>query len=119
MSPAIRIYGPIPPTWRCGRCPSGIRCPHSIPDHAATYAANADAYLAELAALDTELAGLIEAIPAERRVIMTNHASLNYFAARYGLRLVGVVIPGGSTTSEPSVEDVLNLIETVRNMTSG
>ena len=45
---------------------------------------------------------------------MTNHASLNYFAARYGLRLVGVVIPGGSTTSEPSVEDVLNLIETVQ-----
>ena len=84
------------------------------PDRAATYAANTDAYLTELAALDTELAGLIESIPAERRVIMTNHASLNYFAARYGLRLAGVVIPGGSTASEPSVEDVLNLIETVQ-----
>ena len=84
------------------------------PGNADIYTQNTEAYLSELAALDDEIATLIDTIPPERRVIMTNHASLNYFAARYGLQVVGVVIPGGSTTSEPSVEDVLNLIETVQ-----
>lgn len=84
------------------------------PGNADTYTQNTDAYLSELVALDGEIAALIDTIPPERRVIMTNHASLNYFALRYGLTLVGVVIPGGSTTAEPSVEDVINLIETVQ-----
>jgi ABC-type Zn uptake system ZnuABC Zn-binding protein ZnuA len=84
------------------------------PDHADAYAANAERYLGELAALDAEVRALIETIPADRRAIITNHAAFNYFAARYGLELVGVVIPGGSTTSEPSVQEVLRLIETVQ-----
>jgi ABC-type Zn uptake system ZnuABC Zn-binding protein ZnuA len=85
------------------------------PVNAEQYQANTEAYLVELAALGHDLAAQIESIPQDRRVIMTNHATLNYFAARYGLTVVGVVIPGGSTTSEPSVEDVLNLIETVQD----
>jgi ABC-type Zn uptake system ZnuABC Zn-binding protein ZnuA len=85
------------------------------PANADVYAQNTDAYLAELVSLDGEIAALIDAVPSERRVIMTNHASLNYFAVRYGLRLVGVVIPGGSTSAEPSVGDVLNLITTVQD----
>lgn len=79
-----------------------------------TYAANASAYLMELAALDSELRALMDSIPAGRRAIVTNHAALGYFAARYGLTQAGVVIPGGSTTSEPSVRDVLTLIETIQ-----
>ena len=84
------------------------------PANADIYAANADAYLAELAALHTEVNALIETIPVEKRVIVTNHLAANYFAQRYGLELVGVVIPGGSTSAEPSVQDVLNLITTIQ-----
>ncbi len=84
------------------------------PSAAETYAANADAYLEELVALDGELRALIDTIPAGRRAIVTNHAALGYFAARYGLREAGVVIPGGSTTSEPSVRAVLTLVETIQ-----
>jgi ABC-type Zn uptake system ZnuABC Zn-binding protein ZnuA len=85
------------------------------PARADTYAQNTEAYLAELVSLDGEIAALIETVPPEHRVIMTNHASLNYFAVRYGLRLVGVVIPGGSTAAEPSVGDVLDLISAVQD----
>ncbi len=84
------------------------------PAHADLYAANAEAYLAELAALHAELQAQIATVPKERRVLVTNHLVLHYFAARYGLRLVGVVIPGGSTTSEPSVQQVLALVEAIR-----
>ncbi len=84
------------------------------PEAAATYAANTDAYLAELVTLDDEIREMIDTIPPERRAIVTNHVTLTYFAERYGLTLAGVVIPGGSTTSEPSVRDVLRLIDTIQ-----
>lgn len=87
----------------------------SDPAHADEYAANADAYLAELAVLHAGVAALIDQIPADRRFVITNHLALNYFAARYGLTLVGVVLPGGGTGAEPSVREVLQLIETVQD----
>lgn len=86
------------------------------PASAAIYAANAQAYLQELAALHADLTATVAAIPEAHRVIVTNHLTLGYFAARYGLALAGVVIPGGSTTAEPSVQEVLALIETVKDL---
>ena len=84
------------------------------PAQADTYTANAARYLDELAAAADEAQRLIDTVPAERRYIVTNHLAFNYFAERFGLTLVGVVIPGGSTTAEPSVQDVMALIETVQ-----
>ena len=84
------------------------------PAHADVYAANAEAYLAELAALHAEIQAQVATVPEDRRVLVTNHLVLHYFAARYGLRMVGVVIPGGSTSSEPSVQQVLALVEAIR-----
>lgn len=80
------------------------------PAHAEAYAANAEAYLGELAALDQDVRALVESIPVERRRIVTNHLAWNYFAGRYGLEVVGVVLPGGGTAAEPSVQEVLALI---------
>ena len=84
------------------------------PAHAGVYAANAETYLAELAALHADIQAQIAGVPQERRVLVTNHLVLHYFAARYGLRMVGVVIPGGSTSSEPSVQQVLALVDAIR-----
>lgn len=84
------------------------------PDNADIYAANAEAYLVELAGTSDEVQAIIDDIPADNRYIVTNHLAFNYFAERYGLSLVGVVIPGGSTTSEPSVQEVVSLIETIQ-----
>ncbi|MCQ3932597.1 MAG: hypothetical protein DPW16_19280 [Chloroflexi bacterium] len=83
------------------------------PANTATYAANAEAYLAELIALDTEIAELLASVPQENRVLITNHETLGYLAARYGYQIVGSIIPGGGTANEPSAEDVAALIETV------
>jgi ABC-type Zn uptake system ZnuABC Zn-binding protein ZnuA len=85
------------------------------PGNTDLYTQNAAAYVGQLAALDQDIAAQIDTIPPEHRVIVTNHAAFNYFAARYGLDVVGVVIPGGSTMAEPSVQDVLKLVQTVQD----
>ncbi len=56
---------------------------------------------------------LVEAIPAERRVLVTNHEVFGYFADRYGFEVVGVVIPGGSTTDAASAGELAELAEVI------
>jgi zinc/manganese transport system substrate-binding protein len=64
--------------------------------------------------LDAEIEGILAAVPAERRRLVTNHAAFGYFADRYGFTVVGVIIPGGSTLAEPSPADLAGLVEVMR-----
>lgn len=83
--------------------------------NAEQYAANAEEYIylvAEYVALN--LYPLIEAIPAENRILVTNHETLGYFAAAYGFEMVGFVLPGGSAFAEPSAQDIVALVELIR-----
>lgn len=72
--------------------------------------ANAEAYGSELRALDDEIAANLAVIPEDRRKLVTNHDSLEYFADRYGLEIIGTVIPGGSTLGDPSAADLAELV---------
>lgn len=85
------------------------------PGGAADYAANARAYQARLAALDAEIHTLLAAIPPERRLLVTNHESLGYFADRYGLKVVGAILPSVSTGAEPSAGQLAALVERIRS----
>ena len=58
------------------------------PEGAETYKANADAYIAQLKDLDGWIAGQVDTIPAERRLLVTNHEAMGYFAERYGFEVV-------------------------------
>lgn len=60
-------------------------------------ARNAD-FGRRLDALDREIRQQVEALPADRRKLVTGHESLGYFAQRYGFTCVGAVVP--SLTSE-------------------
>lgn len=84
------------------------------PEGREIYRANADAYVAQIAALDTELQGRLAAIPAARRKIVTDHDAFGYFAARYGITVVGTVLPSLSTAAEPSAKDLAALTGTIR-----
>jgi len=81
------------------------------PAGAETYRANTDSYLAELQALDEEVAAAIDSIPSEKRKLVTFHDAFPYLAHRYGLELVGVVV--ASPGKEPSAKDVANLVEAI------
>jgi zinc/manganese transport system substrate-binding protein len=70
-------------------------------------------YAAEMAATDQTILGLVESIPLEARLLVTNHEAFGYFAARYDFEVIGVVIPGGSTLAEPSSAEIAALVETM------
>jgi ABC-type Zn uptake system ZnuABC Zn-binding protein ZnuA len=84
------------------------------PAHAALYNANAASYQAALSRLDTELRRTLEAIPPERRVLVTNHDNLGYFADAYGFDIAGAVIPSVSGLAEPTAGGLADLIEVMR-----
>jgi ABC-type Zn uptake system ZnuABC Zn-binding protein ZnuA len=79
------------------------------PANAETYAANADAYRAELEALDAWIAQQIAELPEDKRKIVVDHESWGYLTERYGLEQVGAVVPDFSTDAEPSPQDIAAL----------
>lgn len=86
-----------------------------MPEHAATLKANADAYITTLNALDSEIAAQMAQIPAERRILVTNHDSMSYFATRYGLTVIGTVLDSVSTeSSDPGANKIIELVTTIK-----
>jgi ABC-type Zn uptake system ZnuABC Zn-binding protein ZnuA len=85
-----------------------------VPTDAAAFQANAAAYAEKLRELDRWIAGEVAAIPPERRLLVTNHESLGYFADRYGFRIVGTVIPSVSSGATPSAKDLAALVSLLR-----
>jgi len=73
----------------------------------------AEAYHEDLEALDAEVAALVAGIPAENRVLITNHEVFGYFADRYGFEVAGAIIPGGSTIDGTSAGDLAELAELI------
>lgn len=84
------------------------------PEGRALYARNAEAYLRQLQALDLWIAEQVKAIPAGRRLLVTDHRVLGYFADRYGLRVVGSIVPGFSPEAAPSARQLAQLVEDIR-----
>ncbi len=76
---------------------------------------NAGRYEAELGALDRSIRACIERLPREDRKLVTDHESFDYFANRYGITVVGAVIPALTTQAEPSAGDLARLEETIRS----
>jgi ABC-type Zn uptake system ZnuABC Zn-binding protein ZnuA len=77
------------------------------------WSSRADAYVAELEALDAELVALFDAIPEARRSIITNHDALGYLEARYGLEVIGTVIPGSNADAAANPRDFARLVDLV------
>ena len=82
------------------------------PDLADAYRADARAYIQDLRALHEEITAALDAIPPERRVLVTPHDAYAYFADAYDLEVASVV--GVSTEEEPSAAAVQRLIDEVR-----
>ena len=78
------------------------------PGRADDYRSAATAYKAELAELHDWTAEQVVAVPDERRLLLTSHDSLGYFARLYGFDVIGVIL---STTTEatPSAADLAEL----------
>ncbi|MGI8690659.1 MAG: metal ABC transporter solute-binding protein, Zn/Mn family [Thermomicrobiales bacterium] len=84
------------------------------PANMSTYQANAASYTDQLTRLDEQLKGIFNQIPKEQRKLVTNHDAFRYLANRYGLTIVGAVIPSLSDSAEPSAKQVNDLIDTIK-----
>ena len=80
------------------------------------FAANAAAYKAELQGLDSWIRDEVATVPEASRKLVTDHTVFGYFADRYGFQQAGAVVPGYSTLSEPSAQEVASLEDTLRTL---
>lgn len=98
---------------------------NALPDLAdALIAAGADAstvrgcledYRTQMVAADAEIIEIVGEIPPERRILVTNHESLGYFADRYGFEIVGTVIPANTTAAASNPAALADLAEIIEH----
>lgn len=86
----------------------------SVIDDRIDWTGRGETVAGEILAMHGQLEALLATIPEERRLLVTNHDALGYLADRYGLAVVGVIIPGGSTLAEPSSAELAGLVATIR-----
>ena len=113
-------HGPLDPHFwfdpnRVKRAVNDIAARLSVmdPDSGDFYRANAEAYSSELDDLHTWIQEQVAIVPADRRLLVTNHDSFQYFATAYEFEVVGAVFPGGGTEREPSAQEIAELIDEI------
>ncbi len=84
------------------------------PNDADFYQSNANAYIKQLETLDAWINGQIAQIPPERRLLVTNHESLGYFADRYDFQVVGTVVKSFSSDASPSAQQMAALVDQIK-----
>ena len=85
------------------------------PERGDAYSANASAYNARLDELHAWTEEQVGAVPEERRLLVTSHDSLGYFADLYGFEVVGVIL-STTTEVEPSPADLAELSHTLEEL---
>ena len=83
------------------------------PADAAAYEAGAAAYDARLATLDEGIRAATSAVPEANRRVVSFHEAFPYYAAAYGLEIVGTIIeaPG----QDPSAGEIATLVDAIRS----
>ncbi|AYD04515.1 metal ABC transporter substrate-binding protein [Neorhizobium sp. NCHU2750] len=83
------------------------------PEDAASFKANADAYRKKVQALDAYAHSKLDAIPEDRRKILTSHDAFGYFGREYKVTFLSPL--GVSTETEASAADVAKLIGQIKS----
>jgi len=77
------------------------------------YTTCADTTATEIRSAEGEVRTLLESVPAEQRILVTDHDAFGYLAETYGYEVAGTVIPSGSTLAKPSSADLADLVEVI------
>jgi ABC-type Zn uptake system ZnuABC Zn-binding protein ZnuA len=85
------------------------------PEGEATYRANADAYIVQLRDLDAWIQSQVQTIPAERRLLVTNHESLGYLAERYGFTIVETILTSFSSDASASAQEIAAAVDAIKS----
>jgi ABC-type Zn uptake system ZnuABC Zn-binding protein ZnuA len=79
------------------------------------YDRNAAAYSAELEALDAANRAKIGSIPPGLRKLVTDHDAFGYYCDRYGVAMVGSIVPSFDTSAELSGKELSDLVARIRS----
>ena len=77
------------------------------------YARNATGYLQRIRRLDRSIAACLRKVPVRQRKLVTTHDALGYYARRYGIDVVGALIPALSTQAQPSAGETARLVRQI------
>jgi zinc/manganese transport system substrate-binding protein len=75
---------------------------------------NTKAYLGKLRRLDAGIRSCLSSVPPSKRKLVTDHDAFSYFANRYGIAVIGAVIPSQTTQAQPSARDVSRLVDVIK-----
>ncbi len=81
----------------------------ALPEGAADFAANAEAFTQEVTRVGTYAGAVLATVPEQSRVLVTAHDAFNYFGRAYGFEVLG--IQGISTESEAGLNRIGELVE--------
>ncbi|MCU0484482.1 MAG: metal ABC transporter substrate-binding protein [Anaerolineales bacterium] len=84
------------------------------PANADEYQDNAKEYIRQLEQLDAEIEQILGGVPSQNRQFVTDHHVFGYFARRYGFEVTDAIIPGFSTLSSPSAQQLAALIDQIQ-----
>ncbi|WP_105439114.1 metal ABC transporter substrate-binding protein [Neorhizobium sp. T25_13] len=82
------------------------------PADAGAFKANAEAYLQRLDAMNAYAHSKFDAVPADRRKVLTSHDAFGYFGREYNVSFLAPL--GLSTETEASAADVAKLIRQIK-----
>jgi zinc/manganese transport system substrate-binding protein/manganese/iron transport system substrate-binding protein len=85
------------------------------PDGESAYEKNAESYIRQLRDLDGAVAACIEKVPEQDRKLVTSHDALGYYADRYGIEVIGTVIPARTTQAQASAGEVADLVAAIQD----
>ena len=82
------------------------------PANAMHYQQRADQYVASMRELHAQVRQALQAVPPERRRVVTPHDAFGYFGQAYGVTFVSAA--GLSSDAQPSAKDIARLIRDVK-----
>lgn len=98
-----------PTTWQGVVTQISAALTAARPEHADTFARNAETYQAELTALARYAAEVLEKVPQDQRVLVTAHDAFGYFGRAFEFEVIG--IQGISTASEAGLNRISALVD--------
>jgi len=83
------------------------------PANASDYQAKGEQYIQQLEQLDAYARAQVQAIPSDKRKVLTSHDAFGYFGDAYGVTFLSPL--GFSTETEASASDVAKLIKQIKH----
>ena len=74
----------------------------------------AQSYATHLESIHEDIVQTLAGVPPDRRLLVTDHDSLRYFAERYEFSILGTLVPGTSPLAAPTAQHIAELAALIR-----